>query len=57
MNQQALDTLITIGILLIGGLAIWAKASQQTIIELLRDIKEYMQETKEDGEERLGYYG
>lgn len=36
-------------------LAIWAKISQQTIVELLTDIKDMLQDKKDDARENLEY--
>ena len=46
------DWIVTVVIFLILGLAIWAKVSQQTVIELLRDIRDFMADTKENLSER-----
>lgn len=50
------DLLITI--LVIGGLVltIWARASQQTIMDLLRDIREFLAEQKENAVEEIPFY-
>lgn len=46
-----------IAVLIIVGLilAIWAKISQQTITELLSDIKDMIQNKKEDAQDNLEY--
>ena len=36
-------------------LAIWAKVSQQTIVELLADIRDFLQDRKEDTIDNLEY--
>jgi len=43
--------LIIVGLIL----AIWAKISQQTIVELLTDIKDMLQDKKEDAQSNLEY--
>jgi len=48
------DWLLTV--LIIGGLilAMWAKVSHQTIPELLKSMRDFVSDTKEDSEERVG---
>jgi len=50
------DTLISI--LIISGLilTIWAKISNQTIVELLRELREFFQDIKEETTEDIPYY-
>lgn len=50
LNKMAFswDWLITLSILVTLVLAIWAKVSQQTITELLRDLRDLMQSKGED---------
>jgi len=57
MNQGLIDGIITFSILAILGLAVWAKVSQQTIAELLRDIRDNLGDKKDEAEEQIGYYG
>ena len=45
------DWLITIGILTGLVLAVWAKVSGQTVMELIRDIGDFIREKKEDATE------
>lgn len=51
MDSSWLDWALPV--LIIGGLvlAIWAKVSQQTITELLRDIRDMMQDKQEEATE------
>jgi len=45
------DLLISSGIIISLILSFWAKASHQTIIELLRDIKDFISESREEAVE------
>ena len=49
------DVAITIGILVSIGLAFWAKISNQTITELLREIKDLLTE-RDDPEDYIPAY-
>lgn len=51
------DWLISISIIVGLILAVWARVSRQTIGELLRDIREYISEIREEKEGQLEYYG
>ena len=46
-----------IAVLIIGGLvlAVWAKISGQTIVELFRDIRDFLQDRGEDAQDKLEY--
>lgn len=55
MNQTAWDLLITGGVIGAMILAFWAKSSGQTIPELLRGIKEFLQDTGEESVEAVYY--
>jgi len=46
------DWLISIAVIVILSLAVWAKISQQTIVELLRDIKDFISESRQNVAER-----
>lgn len=48
IEQAQWDLIISSTIIIGLILAIWAKISQQTIVELLRDMKEFFQEKNED---------
>ncbi len=48
MEQQALDTLITGGIFLVLGIAIWARVSGMTIPELFKHIRDLAQDKSEE---------
>ena len=50
------DWLITGGILITLALSIWAKVSNQTIIELLREIREFIAEMKGEATEEVTIY-
>lgn len=50
------DWVIALAIIVGFILAIWAKVSQQTIVDLLRDITDYINEQKENATE-LVYNG
>jgi hypothetical protein len=49
------DWLVAVVIIIGLILAIWAKVSQQTIVELLSDIKDMLQDKKEDVQSNLEY--
>jgi hypothetical protein len=49
------DWLVAVVIIIGLILAIWAKVSQQTIVELLSDIKDMVQNKKEDVQSNLEY--
>ena len=52
------DLIISIVIIISLILAIWARISQQTIVELLRDIKEFLSEKgEEQTENAIQVYG
>jgi hypothetical protein len=52
------DWLITTLVLLIIGLAVWAKIGNQTIPELLGSLIDMIKEKKEDAQEEvISYYG
>lgn len=46
------DWVIAVTLILGLILAIWARISQQTIVELLRDIREFLGEKREDVQDR-----
>ncbi|MFW6225587.1 MAG: hypothetical protein ACOC3V_01345 [bacterium] len=48
MEQGLWDWLITGGVLITMGLAIWARVSNQTIPELLSEIREMFRDNTED---------
>ena len=49
MNWDFLiSAIIIIGLIL----AIWAKMSQETVVELLRDIREFISESRENAAEK-----
>jgi hypothetical protein len=49
------DGLVAVVIIVGLILAVWAKISQQTIVELLTDIKDMLQDKKEDAQSNLEY--
>lgn len=51
MNWDTIIAFVIIGALI---LAIWAKVSQQTIVELLTDIKDMLSQQREDAVETVG---
>ena len=55
MGFISADWIISTGILISIGLAFWAKMSNQTIKELLTDIRDFIQESKEEGTEIVYY--
>lgn len=56
LSPEMTDLLVSTLVIVLLGLAIWARVSDQKIIDLLRDIRDFMTETGEETVETTDGY-